>query len=112
MRQCFTAVLEQGNVFTANFETEAFEAGWAREARWFIRVLEASEDMALEATPEISPDGIVWCTDGTQPDALRPAAGALHSFVTREFGNWLRLAVRLRGAEARTKLVIYLVLKE
>jgi hypothetical protein len=110
MRRSFTAVVEQGNAFAAGFETEPFEAGWAREARWFVRFLERAEDTTLEIEPQISPDGLVWCGDGAR-HAPAPAPELL-SFTQREFGNWLRLRVRLGGPAPHVKVVIYLALKE
>jgi hypothetical protein len=117
MRRFFSAVLEQGNSFSQDFETEPFEAGWAREARWFIRLLEASgTDVVLDAMPQISPDGLVWCDDDGMAEGVRLSAGtpapALVSFRQREFGNWLRLKVRLSGSQPNVKVLIYLALKE
>lgn len=117
MRRFFSAVLEQGNTFSADFCTEPFEAGWASEARWFIRILEASGNAAgLEAMPQVSPDGLLWCDDEDRPDPVTLAADAAEpamvSFTQREFGNWLRLKVRLSGDQPKVKVLIYLALKE
>jgi len=110
MRPSFTAVLEQGSTFTEPFATEPYETGWAVEARWFVRVLELSGDESgLDLTPEISPDGLVWCAEGTPPLAIR--APGLYSLPLRDFGHWLRLSGRLVGTEPRVKLLIYLALK-
>lgn len=117
MRRFFSAVLEQGNTFSADFCTEPFEAGWAGEARWFIRILEASGGGAgLEAMPQVSPDGLLWCDDEDRPNPVMLAANAAEpamvSFKQREFGNWLRLKVQLSGDQPRVKVLIYLALKE
>lgn len=117
MRRFFSAVLEQGNSFAQDFETEPFEAGWAREARWFVRVLEASgSEVMLEAMPQISPDGLVWCDDEERAEGIRlhadAPAPAMVSFKQSEFGNWLRLKVRLSGHEPKVKVLVYLALKE
>jgi len=112
MRQCTTAVLEQGNTFEADFETEPFEAGWASRARWFVRVLDASGDgLELEMEPQVSPDGLIWC-GFTGSQVARAPLPPLLTFTTTDHGNWLRLAVRLRGHAPRVKVVIYLVLNE
>ncbi|MCC6178900.1 MAG: hypothetical protein IT305_26630 [Chloroflexi bacterium] len=111
MRNTFTAVLEKNSTFTADFETEPYEAGWAGEARWFIRVLECEgEDAALVAHPQISPDGLFWCDEGSPPLVLRGAE--LGSLALRNFGQWLRLRCEVRGGNPRVKVLIYLTLKE
>jgi hypothetical protein len=111
MRTSFTAVLEQGTTFGEAFATEPYEAGWAGEARWFVRVLELSgEDAGLDLLAEISPDGLVWCAEGTPPLAIR--APGLYSFSLREFGHWLRLSGVVSGGEPRVKVIVYLALKE
>jgi hypothetical protein len=117
MRRFYSAVLEQGNSFSEDFATEPFEAGWASEARWFVRILEASgSDAGIEAVPQISPDGLLWCDDDDLPAPVTLTADApaptMVSFRQREFGNWLRLNVRLRGDQPRVKVLIYLALKE
>ncbi len=111
MRKSYTAVLEQGTTFTDNFATEPYEVAWASEARWFIRILELSGvDVGLQLYPEISPDGLFWCAEGT--GALRIGEPGLYSFVLRDFGHWLRLNGVLVGVEPRAKVLIYLALKE
>lgn len=117
MRRFFSAVLEQGNSFDAPFSTEPFEAGWAREARWFIRILDASgDDAGIEAIPQISPDGLLWCDDDDMAAPAQLLANApdpvMITFRQREFGNWLRLRVNLVGNQPRVKLLIHLALKE
>jgi hypothetical protein len=116
MRRCITSVLEQGNVWSASFETEPFEAGWASEARWFIRILDPmpTQGVVLNLTPQISPDGILWCDGLAEGRGLRielPVASTdVFTLVQHDFGNWLRLRVAFdRGP---VKFLIYLVLKE
>ncbi|MGI8484988.1 MAG: hypothetical protein ACR2OU_12090 [Thermomicrobiales bacterium] len=111
MRTSFTAVIEQGNTFTADFSTEPYETAWATEARWFVRVLDLSgEDVSLHLFPEISPDGLFWCEEGSPP--IVAATVGMQSLPLREFGHWLRLRGEFRGSEPRVKLLIYLALKE
>jgi hypothetical protein len=111
MRKSFTAVLEQGTTFTEDFYTEPYEVAWATEARWFIRVLEIEGGKAnLQLSPEISPDGLFWCQDGTP--SLQITGEGLYSLAQRDFGHWLRLNGRVSGKEARLKLIVYLALKE
>jgi hypothetical protein len=111
MRKSYTAVLEQGTSYADNFATEPYEAAWASEARWFVRVLELSgTDAAIDLQPEISPDGLFWCAEGSAP--LRIAEPGLYSFALRDFGHWLRLNAALSGSDPRVKLIVYLALKE
>ena len=64
----------------------------------------------LRVTPQISPDGLFWCEEGSAP--LLISKPGLYSFALREFGHWLRLDARLAGAGAQVKVLIYLALKE
>lgn len=104
----FTAVIEKNSTFTGPFDTEPYEAAWAREARWFIRAMELQG--ALSVTPQISPDGLFWCNEGRDPLVIREPG--VYSFTLREFGGWLRLHGDVTGEQAKTKVLIYLVLKE
>ncbi|MEK7404189.1 MAG: hypothetical protein AAB225_03700 [Acidobacteriota bacterium] len=111
IRRSFTAVIEKNTTFTSDFETEPYEAGWATEARWFVRILELKGDgAALALTPQISPDGLFWCDEGREPILM--SAEGLYSLALRGFGQWLRLKARLTGNQPSVKVLIYLALKE
>ena len=110
MRKSFTAVIERNKTAVADFETEPYEAGWASEALWFVRVMELSAGTVLTLIPQISPDGLFWCDQDRSP--LQISGSGLYSFSLREFGQWLRLRALVQGASPRTKLMIYLALKE
>lgn len=111
MRHAFTAVLERNSVFTADFATEPYETGWATEARWFVRALSvAGDDVALTLTPQLSPDGLVWCDADAAPLELREPG--MVTCALRDFGHWLRLHCALGGDNAEVKVLIYLALKE
>jgi hypothetical protein len=111
VRRSFTAVIEKNTTWTSDFETEPYEAGWAGEARWFVRILEMKgSDAALFVTPQISPDGLFWCDEGREQLVVR--GPGLYSFALRDFGNWLRLRARVSGGEPSVKGFIYLALKE
>ena len=110
LRRSFTAVLEKNATFTGDFATEPYEAGWALEARWFVRVLEiAGEQTELILRSQVSPDGLFWCEDGGRP--MHMTSVGLDSRAVREFGSWLRLDARLSGNNPRVKVMIYLALK-
>jgi hypothetical protein len=108
LNNSFTAVIEKNSTFTGPFDTEPYEAAWAHEARWFIRVMDLQGTLSL--TPQISPDGLFWCDEGRDPLVIREPG--TYSFALREFGGWLRLHGDVRGEQAKTKVLIYLVLKE
>lgn len=117
MRRSSTAVIEQGNVYGQDFATEPFEAGWASEARWFVRILDGEDqdesgEVRVTAQPEISPDGLVWLGNGGDPIRMSAAAGAMSSCLVTGFGNWLRLNIKLEGAARGVKFLIHLALKE
>lgn len=111
MRHFYTAVVERQRDFVDAFDTHPFEAGWASEAIFFVRVEEvAGDDARLNAKVQISADGIRWVDEG---GALPPISEAGDYFVrVSHFGGWLRLNGTITGAEARFKLTVQLVLKE
>ena len=109
LRRSFTAVLEKDTVFRSDFETEPYEAGWAREARWFVRLLDVEGRGNLRLTPQVSPDGLHWCDEESQP-LLVPRCG-LVSLPLTGFGSWLRLKGELLGRLQRVRVLIYLALK-
>jgi hypothetical protein len=110
MRQSFTAVVERNVTWQGDFAVEPYEAAWATEAIYFVRVLEAHNlPAAINARVQISPDGIVWCDEGTTV-ALATAAGVTFARVTH-FGGWLRLVGKLPDG-AKLTVIVYLSLKE
>ncbi len=104
----YTAVLERNVRFGAELTTEPYEVAWAREARIFVRALDLVG--AVEASVEISPDGLFWIPEGS-PSVTLSQPGVL-SFAVREFGHWLRVVLRNRSAEPSARVIIYLALKE
>lgn len=109
MRQSHTAIVERDVIWTGAFETEPYEASWAREAIFFVRTLEASEGVT-EARVQISPDGIRWCDEGTTVSLCKEKDGVAFGKVNH-FGTFLRLVGELpEGAEMR--VIVYLSLKE
>lgn len=110
MRRSFTAVIERNKRVSAGFETEPYEAGWASEARWFVRVMEMEAGARLTFTPQISPDGLFWCDEGSAP--LTIDAPGVGSLALHGFGQWLRLRGSVAGGEGAARIMIYLALKE
>jgi hypothetical protein len=110
MKRIHTAVLERFGTFSADFATEPYEAGWAEEAIFFVR-MDAVEgaNATLSGQVQVSPDGIRWADEGTALPAV-DRAGVTFTRV-RHFGNWLRLACRVSGGGATFRGTIYLCLK-
>jgi hypothetical protein len=111
MRQFHTAVVERQRDIVDHLETHPYEAGWARQAIFFVRVEEVSgEDPRLNARVQISADGVRWVDEGS---VMAPITSAGDYFVrVSHFGGWLRLCGEVTGANARFKLTVQLVLKE
>lgn len=108
MLESQTAVLERNTTFTEDFQTEPFEAAWAREARWFVTVLE-HDGAPVSFTTQISPDGLTW-VDLDQEQHTVDSADVV-SWSTRDFGHWLRIRASLTGTGTSLKVRIYLALK-
>lgn len=104
----YTAVVERNVTFATELTTEPYEVAWAREARIFVRALDLAGE--IEATAEISPDGLFWIPEGSPPVKL--AQPGLLSFSVREFGHWLRVVLRNRSAAPSARVIVYLALKE
>jgi hypothetical protein len=112
MNNSMTAVLERDGITGPTYTTEPYEVAWAREARWFLRVLDfPSSAERIDCTVQISPDGLYWCD---LDDAVPTVAGpGTVSWVTREFGGWLRLRATVHGqaTDQQVPTLIYLALK-
>ena len=106
-----TAIVTRNDTWEKHGATEPHEAGWAREAIFFVRALEAKGPLAsARASVQISPDGIHWADEGTKL-ALPRRAGQMTFAKLRHFGGYLRLVARLpKGAACR--VVVALALKE
>ncbi len=110
MRQSHTAVLERDVAWSGPFETEPYEAAWASEAVFFVRVLESSGPVeAAEARVQISPDGMRWCDEGTRFGLADGEAEVTFGRVAN-FGTYLRLVGEVpEGGQMR--VLVYLALK-
>ncbi len=108
IKNSYTAVLERNTTFAEELVTEPYEVAWAGEARVFVRALDLSG--SIEASAEISPDGLFWTAEGSPPVKL--AQPGLISFPLREFGHWLRVVLRNKDAAPSARIIVYLALKE
>ena len=111
LHRSHTATLARNEVWQGEALTEPYEAGWAREAVFFVRALEAGGALdGATAQVQLSPDGIHWVDEGSG-FALPAAAGALTFGRVAHFGGYLRLrAVLSRGATLR--VIASVALKE
>ncbi|HEV2901378.1 MAG TPA: hypothetical protein VGX71_26760 [Pseudaminobacter sp.] len=103
-----TAVIARNERWTGHAASEPYEAGWAREAVFFIRALKQPVGASPTAWIEMSPDGMHWLREGTefqmpsQKDAIAAARLAC-------FGNWLRVATQFeQGAECTVLVTLHL----
>lgn len=111
MRQFQTAVVERQRDFVERVETHPYEAGWANEAIFFVRVEEVTgDDARLNVRVQISADGVNWIDEGTK----MPPISAVGDYFVRvtHFGGWLRLSGSIDGQHTRFRLTVQLVLKE
>ena len=112
MQTSLTVALERNATIAEVFHTEPYEAGWAREVRWFIHVFAIDEYTTAEFATEISPDGLHWC-DLEDVTTLAITEPGLYSIPVSNFGHWLRLrgcvSGKLEPATARAH--IHLVCK-
>jgi hypothetical protein len=102
-------VLEKNTVLSGTFATEPFEVAWAREARWFFQVLEATGDPVVELSTQISPDGLNWID--LDEERIAAAAAGITSWPVNQFGHWLRVRGTTGSDDASVKVRIYLALK-
>jgi hypothetical protein len=105
------SVLEPHVEHQTSFETEPMEVAWAAEARWFIKVMTIDgQDVTLHITPQLSPDGLIWCDADSPP--IKITEPGLYTFSQHDFGHWLRLHTDIEGDQPNIKLTIYLAAKE
>ena len=109
MLQSQTAVLEKNTVLSGSFATEPFEVAWAREARWYVQVLDRVGEPSVELYTQISPDGLNWIDLDDIPIAT--GSQPITSWAVSEFGHWLRVRGLVAGEGSSVKVRIYLALK-
>lgn len=111
LKRSHTATIARNEVWAGEVATEPYEAGWAREAIFFVRALEASGTLqSASARVQISPDGIHWADEGTAFE-LPERAGGLAFGRVAQFGGWLRLHASLPDGAA-LRVIAALALKE
>ena len=103
-----TAVIARNERWTGDAASEPYEAGWAREAVFFIRALKQPVGTSPTGWIEMSPDGMRWLREGTEfPMPSQKDAIAVARLTC--FGNWLRVATQFeRGAESTVLVTIHL----
>lgn len=110
MRENHTAVLDRNVTWAGTFSTEPYEAAWAKEAMFFIRVLDRSITSSdpVYLTVEVSPDGMHWCSH-TEAIEWDPRQEITQISVVH-FGGWLRLVGEL-SEDNSLNVICYLQLK-
>lgn len=103
-----TAIVGRNETWSGQAASEPYEAGWAREAVFFVRALKAPTGPSPRAEVEISPDGMHWVPEGTSFDMPAGRDGVAVARVSH-FGNWLRVTARFApGAEATVLVTLHL----
>jgi hypothetical protein len=98
------AVIARNEIWSGNVETEPHEAGWAREAIFFVRALHDAVGNLGTARVELSPDGMRWVPEGTVFDL--PARTDEVTFArVKHFGTWLRVSAELPDGASLVVLV-------
>ncbi|MEC3878968.1 hypothetical protein [Parapedobacter sp. 10938] len=107
MRHFHASAVERRITITDNLVSHPMEAGWASEAIFFLIVEEVQgTDAKLQATVEISADGINWIPEGTEFPIIKQPG---HYFAkVSHFGNWLRVNGVVSGTDASIKLSVHL----
>ncbi|MDI6025350.1 hypothetical protein QBK99_03920 [Corticibacterium sp. UT-5YL-CI-8] len=103
-----TAIVARNERWSGEAATEPYEAGWAREAVFFVRALKQPLGRAPTAWVEISPDGMRWVREGTEL-AMPAEKDGISVARLSQFGNWLRVATRFdEGAECTVLVTLHL----
>jgi len=90
--------LEVKKFFEGKFETHPYEVGWADEAIFFVMVQKIEGSPVMKAQVELSQDGVHWCPDGSKPATIK-GLGQHIIKVDSNFGNYIRLAVDIKGGK-------------
>lgn len=111
VNQSHTAVVARGEHWQGEAASEPYEAAWAREAIFFLRLLKRDGDLGgTMGRVQISADGLHWADEGTTL-AFPGEIGAVAFCRVAHFGGFLRLAATIPEA-ASCQVVLSLVLKE
>ena len=117
MRQSHTAVVARNAAWDGPFATEPWEAAWAAEAIYFVRLLKPVPfRVAMQYQVDISPDGVHWA-ELTRGTFGFDTNHALHYRQLSHFGGWLRLSGQVlcapehRERMGDVRFMAYLTLK-
>lgn len=94
LRESVTYVIAREEAWQGPSVTEPVEAGWATEAVFFLRSMEAANGELPQVRAQISPDGMRWVDEGAAV-AMPRNKDDLEFLRVRHFGNWLRLKADL-----------------
>jgi len=105
-----TAVVARGEHWRGEAASEPYEAAWAREAIFFLRLLKLDGDIdGVSGRVQISADGIHWADDGTTVEFPTEIDTVAFCRVAH-FGGFLRLVATIPEATS-CQVVLSLVLK-
>lgn len=105
-----TAVIARGEHWRGECASEPYEAAWAREAIFFLRLLKLDGDIErVLGRVQISADGIHWVDEGTTLE-FPTETGTVAFCRVAHFGGFLRLVATIPDATS-CQVVLSLVLK-
>jgi len=104
LRESVTYVIARHERWQGPSATEPVEAGWATEAIFFLRGMDASEGSLPQVRAQISPDGMRWVDEGSI-SSLPKGKDDMAFLRVRHFGNWLRLKADLPDGACCSLLV-------
>jgi hypothetical protein len=109
MNESYTAVIARNDDWSGEWATEPYEAAWANEAIFFVRVLKFSGDArTVSARVQFSPDGMHWVDEGSRLEI--PVLVGTTAVKVAHFGGWLRLVGRTPDG-SNLRVMAYLALK-
>jgi len=108
LRESVTYVIAREELWRGASVTEPVEAGWATEAVFFLRGMDAGQGDLPQVRAQISPDGMRWVDEGAAV-AMPRNKDDMEFLRVRHFGNWLRLKADLpQGAQCSLLVSVHL----
>lgn len=106
--ETITAIVARNERWTGHAASEPYEAGWAREAVIFLRMLKPPQGPQPRLRAEMSPDGMRWLPEGSET-AMPTEVDGIVMLRLQHFGNWLRVAADFpEGSQATVLVSIHL----
>ncbi len=102
-----TTLVERRPVVTGPYGTHPYEAGWAREALFFVRTEGPHPELTVQ--PQVSPDGVDWLDWGS-PVTLASDRDLVAVGIA-QFGTWIRVLLTGAAPQSPATVLVHLALK-